>query len=76
MINKVNNNITIASVPYIAQILIVNLNNFAFFTLYVLISALVKLGFTNRKERLTHKFREEITTLMKSKQVIADYSNQ
>jgi saccharopine dehydrogenase-like NADP-dependent oxidoreductase len=35
-------------------------------------NALIKLGFTNRKERLTHKFREEVTALMKSKEVITD----
>lgn len=35
-------------------------------------NALVKLGFTNRKERLTHKFQEDVTALMKSKEVIPD----
>ncbi|MCW5908366.1 MAG: saccharopine dehydrogenase NADP-binding domain-containing protein [Chitinophagales bacterium] len=35
-------------------------------------NALVQLGFTNRKERLTHKFQEEVTALMKSKEVIPD----
>lgn len=35
-------------------------------------NALVRLGFTNRKERLTHKFQEEVTALMKSKKVIPD----
>ncbi len=35
-------------------------------------NALIQLGFTNRKERLTHKFKEEVTSLMKSKEVFAD----
>lgn len=35
-------------------------------------NALIQLGFTNRKERLTHKFREEITQLSKSKEIITD----
>jgi saccharopine dehydrogenase-like NADP-dependent oxidoreductase len=35
-------------------------------------NALVKLGFTNRKERLTHEFQEEVTALLKSKDVIPD----
>ena len=35
-------------------------------------NALIQLGFTNRKERLTHKFREEITLLSKSKEIIPD----
>lgn len=35
-------------------------------------NALVQLGFTNRKERLTHKLQEEVATLMKGKSVIAD----
>jgi saccharopine dehydrogenase (NAD+, L-glutamate forming) len=35
-------------------------------------NALIQLGFTNRKERLTHKLREEVTELMKSKDVFAD----
>ncbi len=34
--------------------------------------ALIKLGFTNRKERLTHKLREEVNELMKSKEIIPD----
>ncbi|MES2620326.1 MAG: saccharopine dehydrogenase C-terminal domain-containing protein [Bacteroidota bacterium] len=34
--------------------------------------ALIQLGFTNRKERLTHKFREEVTQLNKSKEIITD----
>jgi saccharopine dehydrogenase-like NADP-dependent oxidoreductase len=35
-------------------------------------NALVQLGFTNRKERLTHKFREEITERTRSKEIITD----
>src|ERR1043165_9185384 len=35
-------------------------------------NALIQLGFTNRKERLTHKFREEVNALMKSKEVFSD----
>lgn len=35
-------------------------------------NVLVQLGFTNRKERLTHKLMEEVTEMMKSKEVIAD----
>lgn len=35
-------------------------------------NALIRLGLTNRKKRLSHKLREEITELMKSKEIIAD----
>lgn len=35
-------------------------------------NALVKIGFTSRKKRLTHKFQEEVTTLLKSRNIIPD----
>ncbi len=35
-------------------------------------NALVQLGFTNRKERLTHKLMEEVKELMMGKEIIAD----
>lgn len=35
-------------------------------------NSLIKLGFTNRKERLTHKFQEEVQELMKKKEIIPD----